>query len=275
MIELQPLLSLPSHSSAPSRTSLPHVCVVSVGVTVGVSVGVAVTVSVAVAGGRQLPALASFTTNLLPSPVPVNDMQYLSVPTVTSTLTVAAPFGTEKPPMPAGLPTLSRPALSFAVFGTPDESLYLYRLSEPFAFQFAHGMLKVTLLVPSSSFTEPPRPLPSGAQRGSAELPFAPGTTSASLERSTIFGLLLRSNFFPVTPWSAALTAVDTISCACVGANHAIAPTSAATPVRMNSFFIEFSSFPECSLPLLPRGSRPFCFSSEYGANATSSRRRA
>jgi hypothetical protein len=128
-------------------------------------------------------------------------MQYLSEPTATSTFTFATPFGTGKPPIPAGLTTLRRPALSLATFGTPVVSTYLYNVPEPFADQFAHGMVRVALFTPSLSVTDAPEPLPPAAtQRGSDELPVAPGITKASFDRSTILGVLLSSSFFPVMP---------------------------------------------------------------------------
>src|SRR6185369_1812104 len=131
----------------------------------------------------------------------------------TSAVTVHTPFGTGKPPMP-GLITFRSPSLIFPTFGVPVVSLYLYSVPALFADQFAHGMLSVTVSKPFLlSVTEAPEPLPpSATQRGSAELPVAPGTTAPSLDSSTILGLLLSSSFFPVMPWSVACALLSATS---------------------------------------------------------------
>src|SRR4029453_294703 len=117
------------------------------GVAAGVTVGGGV-------GAPQVPAAAFLTKNLFPSPLPLNVMQYVSVPTVTVALTVAGPLGIGNPPLPDRLRPPSGPALFLG--GVRPAFLYVNRLQEGFATQFAHGMVRVTRLVPSSSSTDAP-----------------------------------------------------------------------------------------------------------------------
>ncbi len=175
---------------------------VAVGVRVGVAVSVAVTVGVSVGvgvGAAQVPAEAFLTRNLLPSPVPLNVMQYVCAPPLRlRTISIdAGPFGTAK-----GSPlaiTLSKPDFTLAIFTTDGPPgalafLYLKSVAEPFALHRLAGRAKVTGPLPSSKLTEESAPV-TGSEPAMLML--------VSFESRTIFPALT-SSFFPVMPWSVA-----------------------------------------------------------------------
>src|SRR5262249_34915606 len=140
---------------------------VSVGVAVAVAVAVAVTVGVGVGGGGQVPAAASFTRALVPSPTPMNDMQYRFVPPsrLSTTSMFAEPFGTGNgTPFPT---TLSSPDFTLAIFTTDgplgaDAFLYLNNVAGPFALQSVFGSARTTGPSPLSSAIEESDP-PTGS----------------------------------------------------------------------------------------------------------------
>src|SRR5262245_49671581 len=102
-----PLGQLPPHAGYPLAAHAPP------GVSVGVAAGgVGVGVTAPLPG--HVPAAASLTRNLLPSPVPLRVMQYVFVPPsrLSTTLIAAAPLGTANGT--ALLFKLLRPSISAA-----------------------------------------------------------------------------------------------------------------------------------------------------------------
>src|SRR5262245_34073035 len=187
-----PLGQLPPHAGYPLAAHAPP------GVSVGVAAGgVGVGVTAPLPG--HVPAAASLTRNLLPSPVPTNVMQYVFVPPsrVSTTSMVAAPFGTASgAPVPTAL---SRPHETLATLATDGPLgasgfLYLKTVAEPLALQSVFGSARLTGPLPSLKLTEESAP-PTGSDPATPML--------GSFDSSTNFPLLSRS-FLPVMPWSVA-----------------------------------------------------------------------
>src|SRR5262245_49584857 len=163
--------------------------------SIGVAVGVGVVLGVGTVVVGHVPAAASLTRNMLPSPMPANVMQYVFVPPsrLRTTLTVAAPVGTGM-----GNPlatTLRRPLFSLAIF-TADGPLgaelllYLNSVPELFLVQLPAGRSHVAVLVPSSNVIELSEPT------GSEPVMLMPGSFDSTMS----FGVLFKSSCFPVMP---------------------------------------------------------------------------